>query len=83
MLLSITAPPGARTLGLDLITPEVHERLEEADLLKFARSIRWTICATIILPRHSSRCAPRAEKSFPSGVQALIQSMLLPVLAWA
>jgi D-3-phosphoglycerate dehydrogenase len=48
--------------GLDLITPEVHERLEEADLLKYAGQFDGAICGD---DRYSARvlaaCAPRLK----------------------
>ena len=48
--------------GLDLITAEVHERLEEADLLKFAGQFDGTICGD---DRYSARvleaCVPRLK----------------------
>ena len=48
--------------GLDLITPEVHERLEEADLLKYAGQFDGAICGD---DRYTSRvleaCAPRLK----------------------
>jgi D-3-phosphoglycerate dehydrogenase len=48
--------------GLDLITPEVHERLEEADLLKYAGHFDGAICGD---DRYTSRvleiCAPRLK----------------------
>jgi D-3-phosphoglycerate dehydrogenase len=48
--------------GLNLITPEVHERLEEADLLKYAGQFDGTICGD---DRYTSRvlesCAPRLK----------------------
>jgi D-3-phosphoglycerate dehydrogenase / 2-oxoglutarate reductase len=48
--------------GLDLITPEVRERLEEADLLKYAGQFDGAICGD---DRFTSRvlemCAPRLK----------------------
>lgn len=48
--------------GLDLITPEVQERLEEADLLKYAGQFDGAICGD---DRYSARvltaCAPRLK----------------------
>jgi D-3-phosphoglycerate dehydrogenase / 2-oxoglutarate reductase len=48
--------------GLDLITTEVHERLEEANLLKYAGQFDGTICGD---DRYSARvleaCAPRLK----------------------
>ena len=48
--------------GLDLITPEVHERLEEADLLKYAGQFDGTICGDDrYSPRVLEACAPRLK----------------------
>jgi D-3-phosphoglycerate dehydrogenase len=48
--------------GLELITPEVHERLEEADLLKYAGQFDGAICGD---DRYTSRvleiCSPRLK----------------------
>jgi len=48
--------------GLDLITPEVHERLEETDLLKYAGQFDGAICGD---DRYSTRvltaCVPRLK----------------------
>jgi D-3-phosphoglycerate dehydrogenase len=48
--------------GLDLITPEVQERLEEADLLKYAGQFEGAICGD---DRYSNRvltaCVPRLK----------------------
>jgi D-3-phosphoglycerate dehydrogenase / 2-oxoglutarate reductase len=48
--------------GLDLIMPEVRERLEEADILKYAGQFDGTICGD---DRYSARvleaCAPRLK----------------------
>ena len=48
--------------GLELITPEVHERLEEADLLKYAGQFDGAICGD---DRYTSlvleNCAPRLK----------------------
>jgi D-3-phosphoglycerate dehydrogenase len=48
--------------GLDLITPEVEERLEEADILKYAGKFDGTICGD---DRYTARvldaCAPRLK----------------------
>jgi D-3-phosphoglycerate dehydrogenase / 2-oxoglutarate reductase len=48
--------------GLDLIVAEVHERLEESDLLKYAGQFDGTICGD---DRYTSRvleaCAPRLK----------------------
>jgi len=54
--------PVLERYGLDLITPEVHERLEEADLLKYAGQFDGAICGD---DRYSARvlaaCAPRLK----------------------
>ncbi len=48
--------------GIDLIVPEVHERLEEADILKYAGQFDGTICGD---DRYTSRvleaCAPKLK----------------------
>jgi D-3-phosphoglycerate dehydrogenase len=48
--------------GLELITPEVHERLEEVDLLKYAGQFDGAICGD---DRYTTRvlelCAPRLK----------------------
>ncbi len=48
--------------GLELITPEVHERLEEADLLRYAGRFDGAICGD---DRYTARvleaCAPRLK----------------------
>jgi D-3-phosphoglycerate dehydrogenase len=47
---------------LDLITPEVHERLEEADLLKYAGQFDGAICGDDrYTARVLERCAPRLK----------------------
>jgi D-3-phosphoglycerate dehydrogenase len=54
--------PELERYGLDLITIDVHERLEEADLLKYAGKFDGTICGD---DRYTSRvleaCAPRLK----------------------
>ena len=40
--------------GVDLIIPDVHERMEEADLLKYAGQFDGTICGD---DRYSGACA--------------------------
>ena len=54
--------PELERYGMDLITPEVHERLEEADLLKYAGKFDATICGD---DHYTSRvleaCAPRLK----------------------
>src|SRR5512133_3088871 len=48
--------------GIDLIVPEVHERMEEADLLKYAGQFDGAICGD---DRYTERviqaCAPRLQ----------------------
>ncbi len=48
--------------GLDLIVPEVHERLEEADILKYAGQFDGAVCGD---DRYTARvleaCAPRLK----------------------
>ena len=63
MLLSLDRfRPLLEHYGLDLITPEVHERLDEADLLKYAGQFDGTICGD---DHYTSRvlelCAPRLQ----------------------
>jgi D-3-phosphoglycerate dehydrogenase len=54
--------PVFKRYGLDMITPDVHERLEEADLLKYAGQFDGTICGD---DWYTSRvleiCAPRLK----------------------
>jgi D-3-phosphoglycerate dehydrogenase len=54
--------PELERYGLDLITIDIHERLEEADLLKYAGKFDATICGD---DRYTSRvleaCAPRLK----------------------
>jgi D-3-phosphoglycerate dehydrogenase len=54
--------PVFKHYGLDMITPDVHERLEEADLLKYAGHFDGTICGD---DWYTSRvleiCAPRLK----------------------
>ncbi len=54
--------PVLERYGLDLITAEVHERLEEADLLQYAGQFDGTVCGD---DRYSARvleaCAPRLK----------------------
>jgi D-3-phosphoglycerate dehydrogenase len=54
--------PVLERYGFDLLVPEVHERLEEADLLRFAGAFDGAICGD---DRYSARvleaCAPRLK----------------------
>jgi len=63
MLLSIDRfRPVLEHYGLDLITPKVHERLEEADLLKFAGQFDGAICGDDHFTAHVlEMCAPRLK----------------------
>lgn len=65
--------------GIELILPEVHERLEEADILKYAGQFDGAICGD---DRYTERaleaCAPRL-KSSPNGAPAWIRSTHRPV----
>ncbi|MCX6066999.1 MAG: phosphoglycerate dehydrogenase [Chloroflexi bacterium] len=48
--------------GIELITPEVHERLEEVDILKYAGQFDGTICGDDrYTPRALEACAPRLK----------------------
>jgi len=54
--------PVLERYGLDLITPEVHERLEEADLLKYAGQFDGAICGDdYYSARVLTACAPRLK----------------------
>ncbi len=54
--------PVLQHYGIELIIPDVHERLEEADILKFAGQFEGTICGD---DRYTARaleaCAPRLK----------------------
>jgi D-3-phosphoglycerate dehydrogenase len=48
--------------GVDLIIPEVHERLEEADILRYAGKFDGAICGDDrYTPRALEACAPRLK----------------------
>jgi D-3-phosphoglycerate dehydrogenase len=54
--------PVLERYGLDLIIPEVHERLEEADLLKYAGQFDGAICGDdFYSARVLDACAPRLK----------------------
>ena len=54
--------PVLERYGLDLITPEVHERLDESDLLKYAGQFDGTICGDdSYSARVLASCAPRLK----------------------
>jgi D-3-phosphoglycerate dehydrogenase len=63
MLLSIDRfRPVLERHGLDLIIPEVHERLEEANLLKFAGQFDGALCGDdYFTARVLAACAPRLK----------------------
>jgi D-3-phosphoglycerate dehydrogenase / 2-oxoglutarate reductase len=63
MLLSLNRfRPVLERYGLELITPEVHERLEEADLLKYAGQYDGAICGDDFYTAHVlETCAPRLK----------------------
>jgi len=54
--------PQLECYGLDLITPEVHERLEEADLLNYAGQFDGSICGDDhFTARVLEKCSPRLK----------------------
>jgi D-3-phosphoglycerate dehydrogenase len=54
--------PALEKYGIDLITPEVHERMEEADLLKYAGQFDGAICGDDrYTPRVLEACSPRLK----------------------
>jgi D-3-phosphoglycerate dehydrogenase len=54
--------PVLKRYGLDLITPEVQERLEETDLMKYAGQIDGAICGDDFYSvRVLTACAPRLK----------------------
>jgi D-3-phosphoglycerate dehydrogenase len=54
--------PVLKHYGLDMITPDVHERLEEADLLKYAGQFDGAICGDdFYTSRVLEICAPRLK----------------------
>jgi len=62
--------------GLELIVPEVHERLEEADLLKYAGQFDGAICGDDrYTPRVLEACAPRLKviSKWGTGVDSIDQ----------
>ena len=62
--------------GIDLILPEVHERLEEADLLKYAGQFDGAICGDDrYTPRALEACAPRLKviSKWGTGVDSIDQ----------
>lgn len=63
--------------GLDLIVPEVHERMEEADLLKYAGQFDGAICGDDrYTPRVLEACAPRLKviSKWGTGVDSIDQA---------
>ena len=62
--------------GIDLILPDVHERLEEADLLKYAGQFDGTICGDDrYTPRVLEACAPRLKviSKWGTGIDSIDQ----------
>jgi D-3-phosphoglycerate dehydrogenase / 2-oxoglutarate reductase len=54
--------PVLERYGLDLITPEVHERLEEADLLRYAGQFDGALCGDdFYSARVLTACTPRLK----------------------
>lgn len=62
--------------GIDLIVPEVHERLEEDDILKYAGQFDGAICGDDrYTPRVLEACAPRLKviSKWGTGVDSIDQ----------
>jgi len=62
--------------GIDLIVPEVHERMEEADLLPYAGQFDGAICGDDrYTPRVLEACAPRLKviSKWGTGVDSIDQ----------
>lgn len=62
--------------GIDLIVPEVHERLEEEDILKYAGQFDGAICGDDrYTPRVLEACAPRLKviSKWGTGVDSIDQ----------
>jgi D-3-phosphoglycerate dehydrogenase len=62
--------------GIDLIVPDVHERMEEADLLKYASQFDGAICGDDrYTPRVLEACAPRLKviSKWGTGVDSIDQ----------
>ena len=62
--------------GIDLIVPEVHERMEEADLLQYAGQFDGAICGDDrYTPRVLEACAPRLKviSKWGTGVDSIDQ----------
>jgi len=68
--------------NLDLIIPEVHERLSEEELLAYAGKFDGTICGDDRYTRHVlAACTPRL-KVIPSGALGSIQLTWQPPQSW-
>ena len=68
--------PVFASYGIDLLLPEVHERLEEADLLKYAGQFDGTICGDDrYTPRVLEACAPRLKviSKWGTGIDSIDQ----------
>ncbi len=62
--------------GIELILPDVHERLEEADLLQYAGQFDGTICGDDrYTPRVLEACAPRLKviSKWGTGIDSIDQ----------
>lgn len=68
--------PVFASYGIDLLLPEVHERLEEADLLKYAGQFDGTICGDDrYTPRVLEACTPRLKviSKWGTGIDSIDQ----------
>ena len=68
--------------NLDLIIPEVHERLSEEELLAYAGKFDSTICGDDRYTRPCWRLVRRASRLFPSGARASIRLTWQPPPSW-
>lgn len=69
--------PVLESHGLELIVPEVHERLEEDELLRYAGQFDGTICGDDrYTPRVLEACAPRLKviSKWGTGIDSIDQS---------
>jgi D-3-phosphoglycerate dehydrogenase len=68
--------PLLESLGLSLIVPEVHERLEESELLSYAGQFDGTICGDDhYTPRVLEACSPRLKviSKWGTGIDSIDQ----------
>ena len=68
--------------NLDLIIPEVHERLSEEELLAMPANSMARSAVTTATPAGCWLLVHRASRSSPSGAQASIQLTLQLPLSW-